>query len=530
MFTGLNITILCLWLISAVIDYSAFAAAWQLKEYRLDRFKDFAQSEQGRTLLFGPALLWRAFVLAILVFWPMNGVAELKYVLIFMFALDIGITVRKIQAKTLRRPRWTTKAMIIVLASMLIEGILFLVIGEWIYLLFLAVIRFLIISAVVYAMLFPTTVLKQYFISRATRKISSYKNLLIIGITGSYGKSSTKEFLAHILGGKFSVIKTPKNTNTEIGVAKFIIKNDFSKADIFIVEMGAYTMGEIKLICDMVHPKIGILTTIAEQHLSLFGSKKNIQTAKYELLRSLPKDGLAITNADNEYCREYLHELACTAETFGVEPEYSPTRLIKDIKKTKDGIEYTGLLRGEELAIQAPVIGTHQAFNIAPCILVATHLGMTKQEVQERCKTLPMGHGSIKSFTYGTATILDDSYNSNPAGFKAALDIMSSYPSDRRRVVITRGMLELGDASDAIHEEIGSEIAFMADELVLISRDFLEPIKRGIVEKYKITVCVKDDQKELLRYIKGLKKTNAVVLLENRMPILINKELKSYKK
>ena len=150
---------------------------------------------------------------------------------------------------------------------------------------------------------------------KSDKQTAQYPDLTVIGITGSYGKSSVKEFLGHFLETEFSVIKTPRNTNTEIGVAQFVLASNFADKDVFIVEMGAYRPGEIKLICDMVRPSIGVLTVIAEQHLSLFGSIKNIQSAKYELLRSLPTNGFAVTNADNAYCTELLDTLDGSARS-----------------------------------------------------------------------------------------------------------------------------------------------------------------------------------------------------------------------
>ena len=340
----------------------------------------------------------------------------------------------------------------------------------------------------------------------------------VIGITGSYGKSSTKEFLSHILSGAFNVIKTPKNINTEIGIAKFVLKTNFKKADMFVVEMGAYRVGEIKAICDMVHPTIGILTAIAQQHLSLFGSIENICKAKHELLYALPKDGIAVTNSDNTYCRKHLDELDATVLTFGTEPAFNPTVRIRNIENIKHGIRATAIAHGEERTIEAPVVGVHNAFNIAPAALVAHALGMTKDVIDKQIMTLPKGHGSLKEHRYGKALILDDSANSNPDGFKAALDVLNTYPSDKKRIVITRGMMELGEQSNELHEQMGGEISFVADELVIITPDFVDSISTGVVGKYKTNIRKIFNHADLVRYIESQKDEHVVILLESRMP------------
>jgi len=390
-------------------------------------------------------------------------------------------------------------------------------------LLILMMTRIFILGVVNSAFNWAGDLIKKIIINVARKKISKFSNLTVIGITGSYGKTTTKIFLDHILLKKFRVVSTPRHVNTEIGIAKFILRTDLSDFDIFIVEMGAYNVGEIKLICDMVGPKIGILTAISDQHLSLFGNIKKTQQAKYELLRALPPNGLAITNSDNEYCREFLSTLKCQVETFGAEREFQPTILITDLKDSLDGISCLVNFRGEFASVQTSLHGSHNIFNVLPCILVANYLGISKEEIKSATTNLPQ---TIKIFKYGNCDVVDDSYNSNPQGFSAILDFINNFPSDRKRIVITRGMLELGKMSDHEHEKIAGEISYIADEIVLITPDFLESIQRGLVEKYNIKLVTKFEPQELLTYVKSLKETNAVILLENRIPAVVMNELK----
>jgi UDP-N-acetylmuramoyl-tripeptide--D-alanyl-D-alanine ligase len=413
---------------------------------------------------------------------------------------------------------------------MILEGALFVLTRDWVVLLVLLILRFFILTSVVYLFSFPTWALKRYYIAKAAKKMLRYPNMVVVGITGSYGKSSVKEFLAHFLSTTLRVEKTPKNINTEMGVARFILNTDFLNTDVFVVEMGAYRPGEIKLICDMVRPKIGILTVIAEQHLSLFGSIKNIQAAKYELLRSLPKDGFAVTNADNPYCTEFLDTLVVKeVETFGTEPDNAPDCLITDVETHDDGIICSGTYHGKTGGIVAPVIGAHHVYNIAAASMVAVYLGVADNDIVEAAKTLPIDiQGSLKKYMYGKATILDDSYNSNPEGFKAALDVLKSVSHGKKTVVITRGMLELGGRSKELHEQIGGEVAFVADELVVISKDFFESLRRGAGSKYRTNVVLKENHDELVQYLRKLKEESVYVLLENRMPSAVIQELSQY--
>ncbi|HYE60066.1 MAG TPA: UDP-N-acetylmuramoyl-tripeptide--D-alanyl-D-alanine ligase [Candidatus Kapabacteria bacterium] len=525
MLSVLNVFIACLWLFSAVVDYTEFTYLWQLKEYRWDRFRDFLSTRQGRMYWLRYQLLWRSGIAIIMFFWPLNDVPSVKYALVLLFSADVLYTLYRLFRGWIRRPKPTMKAAIIIVGSLVLEGTLFLLAQDWAILFLLLITRFLLLTFIVFLLNQPTRLLKQYFIRKAQKKIERYPNIRIIGVTGSYAKSSVKKFLFHILSEKYRVLKTPKNINTEIGVAQCILSNNLDNVDIFIVEMGAYRKGEIKYICDMVHPSIGILTAINEQHLSLFGSIQETQAAKYELLRSLPENGLAVTNSDNVYCREFLDELKTTVQTFGYDKEWKPTCQITNIKDTDTSVEFSFTVENSSVQITTPRMGDYHAMNIAPCILVAKYLGMSDAEIKERCVTLPVT--TLGTYQYGNCTIIDDSYNSNPEGFKSALAYISTFPSKRRRIVITRGMLELGNKSDELHERIGEEIAFTTDELVLISRDYEEPIRRGIGMKYRTTVIVKENPSDLLDYLREIKETDAVILLENRVGKVIHDELTS---
>ena len=289
--------------------------------------------------------------------------------------------------------------------------------------------------------------------------------------------------------------------------------------------MGAYRIGEIQAICNMVHPTIGILTAIAPQHVSLFGSMKNIQQAKFELLRALPADGLAVTNVDNAYCRELLHTLDMPTRTFGSDEEYDPNVRIQDVQNTADGISFSVSWDGQFREATLPIFGKHNVFNIIPSAIVAKYIGMSRNDIDSAIAKIKPGQGMIRTSTYGNTIILNDSYNSNPEGFKAALDVLNTFSSDKKRIVITRGMLELGEQSDEIHEQVGGEISFVADELVIISRNAADSLSSGVVGKYNTNIQYIYDQATLLEYLKTIKDMNAVVLLESRMPSFVYAEL-----
>jgi UDP-N-acetylmuramoyl-tripeptide--D-alanyl-D-alanine ligase len=514
---GFFITVM--WLGTAIFDLLTYTYLWQLKEYRLDRMKDFLKSVQGQNYIKDYRFIWRVFAALVLFIRPVSFVA-----LFVLIADIIYLTVKK--PFPFRRPKLTFKTMLILAASFLFEISLFQFFP--LNLPLLLALRVVIVSGIVLLIGLPSFLIKKYYIIQATSKLKTYSKLTVIGITGSYGKSSVKEFAAHLLSTQFRVVKTPHNTNSEIGVAKFILQTDFSEIDIFVCEMGAYKIGEIATLAQMVKPKVGILTTIGEQHLSLFGSIENIQTAKYELLRSLPADGLAITHADNPLCTEKLKELTCqNIETCGYDEKNKPTYLILHQKSTLKGSFFEAIYQGQRGEISIPHIGSHQAYNASLAIMLAVNFGVDSKKLIEATKTLPLDvQGSLQKYEYGAATIIDDSYNSNPAGFLSALDVLALFPKTKKRIVITRGMLELGEKSNEAHEKIGAEIAKTCNSLVIITPDFVEPLKLGAGADFAPHIQTLFQAKEILQFIQDHKDIDCVILLENRIPEIVKQELK----
>lgn len=522
----LNIILGALWLGSALVDYAEFCYVCQLKEYRWDRIKDFFNTEQGRNFRFSYPLFWRSIIAFVLFLWPINQIDVFEYILIVFFSSDLVYALYKKFNLRLRHPKKTKKALSIIAFSLMIEGSVILFSDDLVIILALVMVRFFLLSGVVSFFNKLTFLLKKVYIRRATFKMIGYPNLLVIGITGSFGKTTTKEYLAHILSSKYQVARTPLHVNTEIGVAKYILGTDFDGLDVFVVEMGAYRIGEIKQICDIVRPKIGVLLAINEQHLSLFGSIENTQKAKYELLLSLPANGLAIVNSDNKYCRELLNTINCEVKTFGMESEFNPSLLIEDVfKEDKDKMSLTfrGKYNNENFKINTSAIASYNITNIAPCVIIARHFGMSWESINERTRSLALAPAGVKTFLHDKCIVIDDSYNSNPAGFKAALDFLCEFPSSKKRIVVTRGMLELGDKSDELHEIVGGEVAFSADQLVIISPDYTVPLSRGVGSKYQTEIILKYQVEALFEFLESAKKKDCVILLENRLPVMVYK-------
>lgn len=402
------------------------------------------------------------------------------------------------------RPKLTIKIILIFLLSFFIS----LFIALFLYFSFLDYKAFLIGLLLSYLLIplsiaislglfFPLEALvKKTIILLAGRKISSFKNLLTIGITGSFGKTSTKEILATILQLKYKVCKTKGTDNTILGIAKTILKDLKKDHQIFVVEMGAYKVGEILQICQLVYPRIGIVTGVNEQHLELFGSLENTTKAKFELVESLPKDGLAVLNASNKFTLMMAKKAKCRVVLFAE-------------KKKKYKIS---------------LVGNHYQENIQAALKVASYLRVSPKRALEQIK-------EVKPFTQAVqikkgkkkVMVVDDSYNSNPRGFFSALALITHFRKERK-IVITPGIIELGKASEKIHQNLGKQIAEVANWLILTDKNFLSSIYKGIrksSKRLKIDILDKTVLKEFEEKIGE----RTLVLLEGRVPVSIKKVL-----
>ncbi len=322
--------------------------------------------------------------------------------------------------------------------------------------------------------------------------MEKFKNIVVIGITGSYGKSSTKEFLFQILKDKFKVKKTPGNINTAVGVAKTALFGIDGTEDIFIVEMGAYKVGEIKAICDIVKPKIGILTGIGVQHIALFGSFENIKKAKYELIESLPeKDGLALFNGENKYCLELSWD--------GL---WNGKKMI--YKKLRDPNLLRFVMKWPEYYLE----------NIQAAVEVAQYLKMSEEEIEKVFRKIKIDDRGIKNFIgRESALIINDTYNANPEGVFANLSYLKSQPY-LVKILVMPCLIELGDLSDEIHYEIGKIMARVVDLAIITGGEDFASIQRGAGDKAVFETNPQKIKELLLSRLN--KKT--VVLLEGRVP------------
>jgi UDP-N-acetylmuramoyl-tripeptide--D-alanyl-D-alanine ligase len=477
----------------------------QLKEYRADRFIDFLRYDKGKRQLIEPFsfTIYLGYILILLL-----SLAEIT--LLGLALVTLASNLLRVWKYGLYRFKPTKKAVLIyaIFLAILTLYLSFGITLQSISIIYLA--SPIILISVVLIFVPITKAAKELYIYRAKRKIESFKNLTVIGITGSYGKSSTKEFLYQLLSQKYKVLKTPANINTDIGVAGIILNNLQSDHDVFIIEMGAYRIGEIANICKMKSPDIGILTAVAKQHLSLFGSLDNIKKAKSELLLAVKEGGLRLVNGDNSNSDGLAHSLNLETKTYGMKNNKVDYR-IKDVEDTDEILKFE--VSGIKVGVK--VLGVHQALNVSAAMLAAKEVGMTNAEIETASKAIssPEAVLSLQS-GYRGSIILNDSYNSNPDGFIAAINVAKKQKVQGRKVLVTMGMLELGKESDDLHYEVAKHTKGVFDSVIITRKEAYAPFAK-LIPTNKIKLI--EDHEVLFKYLKKNVEKYDLILIENRL-------------
>ena len=351
----------------------------------------------------------------------------------------------------------------------------------------------------------------------AEKKLLENPRLIRIGITGSYGKTSTKFILAEILSQKYNVLATPASFNTPMGVTRIIRERLTPAHQVFIGEMGARHVGEIKELSNLVHPAIGILTAVGPQHLDTFKTIERIEKTKYELIDALPEDGLSVFLNDDGIVTRLYEKTGKPKMLAGKE---GADAWASDVSVSPQGSHFTLHLGDwEPFECTTPLLGRHNIGNICAACCVAKHLGLNREQIRRGIQQLkPVEHRLQLFKTAGGVTVIDDAFNTNPTSSKEALKVLSSFPG--RRVIVTPGMVELGAEEARYNEEFGQAMADAVDVAVLVGKRHTEPIQKGLKEKgfppESIHVVASLD--EAIRAVNSILRPGDVVMYENDLP------------
>jgi UDP-N-acetylmuramoyl-tripeptide--D-alanyl-D-alanine ligase len=543
--------LLFFWVIISVKQILFWIYLWQLKEYHIARFLDHFSTEKGKKLILNPLQDIKIILLAIAVF---SSNLYFLYILLVIYFVQVISILKQIVTKVFKKPKFTKKALFLIFVSFAVYGLFLLLIERAIVILFFDILTPIIVSLIVLSFQPIVVFARNKILKEAKEIIDQRKDLLVIGITGSYGKTTTKEFLNTILSSKYNVLCTKEHKNSEMGIAQTILEDLSTQGglvsggkpyEIFIVEMGAYKKGGIKMLADIVRPRFGIVTGVTIQHLSLFGSLENLLSAEGggELVEALPQNGFIALNGENKYCLDLYKKINITKKIYTEEGNKIESDIYaKEIEVSKNGLAFLAITKDKHaMHFKVNVLGRHNLQNILAAILVAKEVGMSLEEISKAVENIRPEQAGI-TFKKGihNIDIIDSSYSSNPEGAVADLDCLDLFGGPafaqglskaKKKIIVMPCLIELGEKSKDVHEMIGKKIAEVCDLAIITTKDRFKEIKKGAIENgiEAKNILFLENSEEIFHKITTFCKEGDSVLLEGRVPSSLIKLLTNEK-
>ncbi len=363
--------------------------------------------------------------------------------------------------------------------------------------------------------------ISRWYYNDAKRMLRAMPNLKIIGVTGSFGKTSTKHFLYRVLSEKYNVLMTPGNFNTTLGVVRTVREHLKPHHEVFIVEMGAKQRGDIKEICDLVEPTIGVVTSVGEMHLETFGSVENVARTKFELIDALPKGGFGVINIDSKAARNYIKERGYDIATYAVECEeadFRASNILYSATETRFDVAHEGVV---DEGYATHILGRGNILNITAALAVAEHLGISVEARRRAVRQIEQVEHRLSMRRNGGISILDDAYNSNPEGARMALEVLSGFATEGKRYVVTPGFVEMGAKQFENNKTFGGDIArAKVDGVYVVNEVNRAAITEGLAEDGypdSQVECVASFV-EAMSSLQPKLKAGDVILYENDLP------------
>ena len=293
----------------------------------------------------------------------------------------------------------------------------------------------------------------------------------LIAVTGSAGKTTTKEAIAHVLSGRFRVLKSEGNFNNHFGLPLMLLKLE-PEYDVAVIEMGMSHAGEIRALARIAQPEIGVVTNVAPVHLEFFDSLAGIARAKYELIESLPASGVAVLNADDDYVSQFGRGFKGKVVMYGTRAT-ADVRAEKIQSKGREGVEFDVVIDGVREHASLPLVGEHNVLNALAAVAVGLERGMKPSEAVGALATLVPAEKRGQVLQVGNITVINDCYNSNPKALEAMVDALAAM-AGKRRIAVAGEMLELGAAGETMHRQAGQHIAEKKIDVLLGVRGLAE--------------------------------------------------------
>ena len=360
--------------------------------------------------------------------------------------------------------------------------------------------------------------ISELYFRDAKRILKDINDLIRIGITGSWGKTSVKFILGTILEEKFHTLVTPASFNTPMGVTKVIRSKLEPGHRVFIAEMGARHVGDIKEMCRLVHPQIGVLTSVGPQHLDTFHTLDRVIRTKFELIEALPADGEAFIADDGDICRKLYDKTNVRKHLTGLDPETDEI-FAEEISYSPEGSSFILCCNKERIRCSTELLGELNIRNILLCACVAFSLGLSVEQIARGIRKIrPVEHRLQLIRHPGGLNVIDDAFNSNIRGAKQAFRVLKEFPA--KRIVVTPGMVELGEKEHEMNREFGKSMAGCSDIAVLIGRKRSEAIATGLRENGypEENIRVVSSLDEATELLKKITTPGDTVLFENDLP------------
>ena len=360
-------------------------------------------------------------------------------------------------------------------------------------------------------------IINKSYIIRAKKELKKHPNLIKVGITGSYGKTSTKYILNKLLSEKYNVCMTPHSYNTPMGITKVILKYLKDDNEILLIEMGAKRQGDIKELCEICKPDYALLTPIGKQHLESFSSLENIIKTKSEILGYID-DKFVGFNCDNENTKQIFDGYNKDKFSSSIKAKDAFV-YAENIRATENGSKFDLVIDGKSVSCQTILLGKHNIYNICLCAGFDYKMGVSLDQISAGiCKLDPVPH-RLELKKENNLIIIDNSYNSSIDGYKASLDTLKMFKK-KKKIIVTPGLVELGVVEKEENKNFGREMAKVADYVVIVNKVHQDVIREGLLEAGfdENHILMSDTLKDATFAFKDVISEGDVILFENDLP------------
>lgn len=506
-----------------ILSAISWLTLWDEKEYNFKRLLiHLKETKQGRSLIFGPTILFKwVLILSYSVTIFFNEFDGYYHIAVsFFYTILFFVILNKIRERDIIKPRLSIYSLFIFFTSISISLFLFVFppLDRFLWMLAIDVLLPLIIAILIIISFIFFDFEKDIIINKALRKMQNNKSLLTIAVIGSYGKGTTKEFISRVLKTKYNVLETKSSFDTTLGIARTIIKELTHKKQIFIAEMEDSRFGEIGEMCNIIIPKITVVTGINDQNFSMFGNIDRILESKFQAIESLPEDGIALFNGNNRESTSLFYRTRYKKFSYGIAGIKILNSDIQALKLKINKLSTSFYIRAfnKEYNIgKIKLIGRQSVESLLPAIFIGLYMGIDFSLIRKAIQEInPLPGTMDPKITRNKTILIDDTYNANFTSVMQAIYYMKIY--NGKKMLVLEPLIELGKNAKADHLKLGREIGKFCDFLFLTNDNFKEEILKGIREKKGRCEAFVQPPAKISNFIKKRCGEKDVVVFEGR--------------